>query len=114
MALPAAATASPSFDARAYRLAHGYLPLRGVATLEAAKAHAAAVVGSHPASATSRELLSTAASIGSNWRGIASSNVSPPDAICELEGMRFDGYRHVDDWVPQRLVTATGPDPLPR
>jgi len=34
--------------------------------------------------------------------------------VCELEGMRFDGYRHVDDWVPQRLVTATGPDPLPR
>ena len=21
---------------------------------------------------------------------------------------------HVDDWVPQRLVTATGPKPLPR
>ena len=34
--------------------------------------------------------------------------------VCELEGMRFDGYRHVDDWVLQRLVTATGPDPLPR
>jgi hypothetical protein len=26
----------------------------------------------------------------------------------------FDGFRHVDDWVPQQLVTATGPDPLPR
>ena len=25
-----------------------------------------------------------------------------------------DGFRHVDDWVPQRLVTATGPNPLPR
>lgn len=24
------------------------------------------------------------------------------------------GFRHVDDWVPQRLVTATGPHPLPR
>ena len=33
---------------------------------------------------------------------------------CELEGMRFDGFLHVDDWIPQRLVTATGPDPLPR
>ena len=32
----------------------------------------------------------------------------------ELEGRRFDGFRHVDDWVPQRLVTATGPNPLPR
>jgi predicted metalloenzyme YecM len=25
-----------------------------------------------------------------------------------------DGFRHVDDWVPQRLTTATGPNPLPR
>ncbi len=24
------------------------------------------------------------------------------------------GFHHVDDWVPQRLVTATGPNPLPR
>ena len=31
-----------------------------------------------------------------------------------LEGARFDGFSHVDDWVPQRLVTATGPNPLPR
>ena len=29
-------------------------------------------------------------------------------------GGRFDGFSHVDDWVPQRLVTATGPNPLPR
>ena len=28
------------------------------------------------------------------------------------EGARFDGFSHVDDWVPQRLVTATGPNPL--
>ena len=25
-----------------------------------------------------------------------------------------DGFHHVDDWSPQRLVTATGPNPLPR
>ena len=31
-----------------------------------------------------------------------------------LQGATFDGFSHVDDWVPQRLVTATGPDPLPR
>ena len=35
-------------------------------------------------------------------------------ASIELEGGRFDGVHHVDDWVPQRLVTATGPNPLPR
>jgi hypothetical protein len=33
----------------------------------------------------------------------------------ELFGDRFDdGFQHVDDWAPQRLVTATGPNPLPR
>lgn len=35
-------------------------------------------------------------------------------ASVELEGATFDGFHHVDDWVPQRLVTATGPNPLPR
>jgi predicted metalloenzyme YecM len=33
---------------------------------------------------------------------------------CVLGGARFDGFVHVDDWVPQELVTATGPNPLPR
>ena len=33
---------------------------------------------------------------------------------CVLEGARFDGFVHVDGWVPQRLVTATGPNLLPR
>ena len=37
------------------------------------------------------------------------------DAVRLLEPRRrFDGFSHVDDWVPQRLVTATGPNPLPR
>jgi predicted metalloenzyme YecM len=31
-----------------------------------------------------------------------------------FEGPFQDGFHHVDDWVPQRLVTATGPNPLPR
>ena len=31
-----------------------------------------------------------------------------------LQGTTFDSFVHVDDWVPQRLVTATGPNPLPR
>ena len=35
------------------------------------------------------------------------------DVVEDEEG-RFDGFSHVDDWVPQRLVTATGPNPLPR
>jgi predicted metalloenzyme YecM len=35
-------------------------------------------------------------------------------AVVELQGGKFDGVHHVDGWVPQRLVTATGPNPLPR
>ena len=33
---------------------------------------------------------------------------------CVLEGATFDGFVHVNGWDPQRIVTATGPDPLPR
>ena len=33
----------------------------------------------------------------------------------ELDAGPFrPGFHHVEDWVPQRLVTATGPNPLPR
>jgi predicted metalloenzyme YecM len=32
----------------------------------------------------------------------------------ELDGIGIEGFRHVEGWVPQRLVTATGPNPLPR
>jgi hypothetical protein len=35
------------------------------------------------------------------------------DVVEDEEG-HFGGFVHVDDWVPQRLVTATGPNPLPR
>jgi predicted metalloenzyme YecM len=36
------------------------------------------------------------------------------DGIVIQHGATFEGFVHVDDWVPQRLVTATGPNPLPR
>ena len=32
----------------------------------------------------------------------------------EVKGRTSDGFQHVNDRVPQRLVTATGPNPLPR
>ena len=35
------------------------------------------------------------------------------DVVEDAEGP-FEGFTHVDDWVPLRLVTATGPNPLPR
>ena len=34
------------------------------------------------------------------------------DVVEEQEGL-IEGFTHVEDWVPQRLVTATGPNPLP-
>ena len=34
--------------------------------------------------------------------------------VVEEEQGGFEGFNHVDDWVPQQLVTATGPNPLPR
>lgn len=34
------------------------------------------------------------------------------EVVEEQEGP-IEGFVHVDDWVPQRLVTATGPNPLP-
>ena len=33
--------------------------------------------------------------------------------VCVREGATFDRFVHVDDWFPQRFVTATGPNPLP-
>jgi predicted metalloenzyme YecM len=33
--------------------------------------------------------------------------------VVEDEQGGFKGFTHVDDWVPQQLATATGPNPLP-
>jgi len=35
-------------------------------------------------------------------------------ASVELFGVRFEGFHHVEGYTPQGLVTATGPNPLPR
>jgi predicted metalloenzyme YecM len=40
--------------------------------------------------------------------------ISLHDGVVLQSGASFDGFVHVDDWVPQRLVTATGRNPLPR
>ena len=36
------------------------------------------------------------------------------ESVEQFEGRFADGFHHVDGWVPQRLVTATGPNPLPQ
>ena len=82
LATPTTASAqpAPAFDARQYLHDHGYLPLRGVATLEAAKAHAAAVAAAHAsadlAPAPAPRLAPT---IGPSWQGTSQSSVTPPD-----------------------------------
>jgi hypothetical protein len=77
----AASAATPTFDARQYLKEHGYLPLRGVATLEAAKAHAAQVAAQHanPASPVVAKPALLAPVIGPSWQGTNSNNLTPPD-----------------------------------
>jgi len=81
IALPAgASTGKPTFDARTYLQEHGYLPLRGVATLQAAKAHAEAVVAAQNPTGVPTPVTAAAPIQGASWQGISQSNVSPPDA----------------------------------
>jgi hypothetical protein len=40
--------------------------------------------------------------------------LSLKDSVELDSGQSMEGFRHVDGWVPQQLVTATGPNPLPR
>ena len=75
-----ASAAAPNFDARQYLKDHGYLPLQGVDTLEAAKAHAAAVVAAQVADATLAPAAPLAPVIGASWQGTSQNNLTPPDA----------------------------------
>ena len=40
--------------------------------------------------------------------------LSLKDSVEVDSDRRIEGFHHVDDWIPQRLVTATGPNQLPR
>jgi hypothetical protein len=73
------ASAPARFDAMAWRARHGYLPLRGVATLERAKAHAAAMVAAQHHLAAPPAISPGAPKIGSSWEG-DSGGGNPPDA----------------------------------
>src|SRR5437667_4688589 len=78
--VPAGASArTPAFDARRYLKEHGYLPLRGVATLEAAKAHAAAVIAAQNPNAPAAPSSVAAPIIGPSWHGTSQGNLTPPD-----------------------------------
>lgn len=67
----------------------------------------------------------SAPNLVSGWNGRPISLIVPAKPLevfdgkvvplLELDAGSFaDGFHHVDDWVPQRLVTATGPNPLTR
>jgi hypothetical protein len=74
-----ASAASPTFDARQYLKEHGYLPLRGVATLEAAKAHAAEVAAQHAPVLAEAPTSPLTPVTGPSWQGTSQSNLTPPD-----------------------------------
>ena len=79
---PAGAVAKPKpvkFDWRVYLAQHGYLPLRGVKTLERAKAHAAEMAAAlHPGAAAPTR--AQAPTLGTSWQGTNDSRFTPPDA----------------------------------
>lgn len=79
---PGGAAAKPTsgrFDWRVYLAQHGYLPLRGVKTLERAKAHAAEMAAAlHPGAAA--PTAPQAPTLGPSWQGTNDTRFSPPDA----------------------------------
>ena len=79
---PAGATAASKptkFDWRVYLSQHGYLPLRGVETLEKAKAHAAAMAAALPPVAAA-PTSAQAPTLGTTWQGTNDARFTPPDA----------------------------------
>jgi hypothetical protein len=79
---PSGAVARPKaggFDWRVYLAQHGYLPLRGVKTLERAKAHAAEMAAAlHPGAAAPTG--AQAPTLGPSWQGTNDTRFTPPDA----------------------------------
>jgi len=80
--VPANAVAKPKpvkFDWRVYLSQHGYLPLRGVKTLERAKAHAAEMAAALQPGAAS-PTAAQAPTLGTSWQGTNDTGFTPPDA----------------------------------
>src|SRR5262249_46280158 len=72
----------------------------------------------HPAALTGQQVQSAGVEpyyvLFEDFTHVKSYRWSLYDACLREEGVTFVGFVHVDDWVPERLVTATGPNPLPR
>ena len=75
----ARSTARARRNAAAFITAHGYRPLRGIDTFNAAKAASARWVASqHPTQ--SSPATGAAPSIGASWDGVSNAGLTPPDA----------------------------------
>ncbi len=109
-AAPAMATArvhrAPAFDGRAYLRTHGYLPLRGVKTLERAKAYAAAHApqGAVPV----RPGTGRAPKIGAAWQGVNNTGLTPPDANGAIGPKRYVEIVNVNMGIYDRTGAAKG------
>ncbi|HEY1330405.1 MAG TPA: hypothetical protein VGH10_02895, partial [Actinomycetota bacterium] len=112
------------FNARTYLKTHGYLPLRGVATLKAMKAYAAAQAAKlHPAANTPSS--AAAPTIGSSWKGVVNQGFTPPDpngaigpnSYVEIVNTNIAIYQRNGSLVATSLMSAltghsNGSDPM--
>jgi hypothetical protein len=108
-----AAAATPKkqvFDGRAYLRLHGYLPLRGVQTLQRAKAHAAAVMAARTGRVETGPTSINAPTIGASWQGVNNTGLTPPDPNGAIGPTRYVEIVNVNMQISDRtgVVKGTG------
>jgi hypothetical protein len=108
-----AAAATPKqqvFDGRAYLRLHGYLPLRGVQTLQRAKAHAAAVMAARNGRVQTGPTSIDAPTIGASWQGVNNTGLTPPDPNGAIGPTRYVEIVNVNMQISDRtgVVKGTG------
>ena len=97
---------APAFDGREYLRLHGYLPLRGVKTLERAKAYAAAHA---PHGAVSVQPgTGLAPKVGAAWQGVNNTGLTPPDANGAIGPKRYIEVVNVNMGIYDRTGAAKG------
>ena len=100
-------SSSPPVHQRVYRMGLEHLGVVvGEEIDEFSRVHRAALTGQQFQRSRRRAVLRPV-------RGLHPREVLPALLVRRRhprEGGRFDGFSHVDDWVPQPLVTATGPN----
>src|SRR5438094_6375227 len=83
MAAATTTAGSHHLTSRQFFHRYGYMPLRGVARLDAAKAYAKQWVAAHPGTGQQVQITNAAAPanpvIGSSWQGVSESDLAPLD-----------------------------------